>query len=786
MAKVKYIVVFILFLTLTFFLVKGKENVSFSSEYENRNYSYIENKMLESSRYTQKEEIDPARLSKFHNEMTFRPTQEYLDKYGYVSYEALEDEFLKVYVEKDSFSMIVYDKKANYYYSSRPEFQGYEGKLEGNAEYRRRINSGIWIEHVLTNKPEQSSVNTSSLYTFSGVRFVSESEAPTTPDNPFTIVENSYNKNNVLVTETHNSDHVLFHIDIKAIELTFDVNVTLDNGTLSLMIPNESIIERSKTVSVISITLLPFFGSTRENYTPGYILIPDGVGALVRLDEPSNQIINGRFYGDDHGYNRRYFNHLSVPLFGFIHEANAYGFYAHVSDGDEQTLLTAEFYGINNYNRVSLRFFLREISRRIIDQAGNGADSISSVKTTSDFRVNYNFLKDDAASYVGIANHYKNYLLETENLFKKPSKENITLQTTYLMNDLEPSIFGRNKVIMTRANDVLKMYEELKDAGIKSQTIHLLGYSKDGASANLSRMNFFERAKNYTKLKETLDEDNNLIFYNQNYTFASSLSKRVNDRRDIAKTTARVNLTFKDKTEWRSGLDFKIINPYQASLKASHDVKFINKYGAIHIDSLGGTLFSYYQGNIQPRGVTMGYYEEIASRYETLSLSSPNSYLWKYISEYKDLSITNMQYTVYTDLVPFIPIIFQGVMPIYTPYLNFNAMGRERLLSMVDFNVYPSYILTEEETFKMRYTPNDYYTTAYADFKDEIIENYHYLNDALKYIIDTGLVKREVVSSGLVMNTYENGVIIIINYTSTQKNLHGVTVNPLDYEVILS
>ncbi len=785
MAKVKYIVVFILFLTLTFLIVKGKENVSFYGEFENKNYSYIENKMLESSRYTQKEEIDPVRLNKFHNEMTFKPTQEYLDKYGYVSYEALEDEFLKVYVEKDSFSMIVYDKKADYYYSSRPEFQGYEGKLEGNAEYRRRINSGIWIEHVLTIKPEQSSVSTSSLYTFSGVKFVSESEAPTTPENPFTIVENSYNKNNVLVTETHNSDHVLFHIDIKAIELTFDVNVTLDNGTLSLMIPNQSIIERSKTVSVISITLLPFLGSTRENFTPGYILIPDGVGALVRLDEPSNQIINGRFYGDDYGYNRRYFNQLSVPLFGFIHEANRYGFYAHVSEGDEQTLLTAEFYGINNYNRVSLRFFLREVSRRIINQAGSGTDFISDVKTASNFKVNYNFLKDDNASYVGIANHYKNYLLETENLFRKPSKDNITLQTTYLMNDLEPSILGHSKVIMTRANDVLKMYEELKSEGIDSQTIHLLGYSKDGASAGLSRMNFFENSKNYTKLKETLDSDNNLIFYNQDYTHASSLSKRVSDRRDVAKTTARVNLTFSTKTDFSSGLNIKVINPYQALLKASNDTGFINKYGAIHIDSLGDTLFSYYKDGIKPRGDTKKYYEEIAEMHDILSLSRPNSYLWKYISEYKNLSITNMQYTVYTDLVPFIPIILQGVMPVYTPYLNFNAMGRERLLSMIDFNVYPSYILTSEETFKMRYTPNDYYTTAYVDFKDEIIENYHYLNNALKHIIGTDLVKREVVSSGLIMNTYKNGVIIIINYTSTAKNLHGVTVNPLDYEVIL-
>ena len=60
-------------------------------------------------------------------------------------------------------------------------------------------------------------------------------------------------------------------------------------------------------------------------------------------------------------------------------------------------------------------------------------------------------------------------------------------------------------------------------------------------------------------------------------------------------------------------------------------------------------------------------------------------------------------------------------MPKYTPYLNFNAMGRERLLQMIDFNIYPSYILTMEPTFKMRNTGSSgYYSTNYHDYKDEI------------------------------------------------------------------
>lgn len=777
MAKVKHFILLVLFISVGFFIVKAKE-VTLNKNVNSGNFNYIETKLFESSRYTQQETIDPERLNKYHNELSFNPTEAYLEKYGYVAYDVLEDDLVKVYVEKDSFSIIVYDKVANYYYSSRPEFQGYEGKLEGNLEYRRRINSGIWIESVPTNKPEQSAVTISSLYSYADVSFLSEALSPTTPTNPFTMVENSYNKNKVEVTETI-GDEVTFHVNIKVISFAFDVVLKVDQGTVSLQIPNESIQEDTTTTSVISITLLPYFGSTRENFTPGYVLIPDGVGALVRLDKPNDFVISGRFYGDDYGYSRRYYNQLSVPLFGYIHESHQRGFYAHVNEGDEQTLLTAEFYGKNNYNRVSLRFFLREVSRRIIDQAGNGRDSISDVKTSSNYQVNYRFLQTDA-TYVGIANDYKAYLLASDNLHKQPTKDSITVQTTYLMSDLEPSILGQSRVVMTRAKDVLAMYNALKEQGIDSQSVHLLGYAKNGASAGLSRMNFFEGSGGYKRLANTLKEDENHLFLHQDYTFATNLSSRMSDRRDLAKTTAKVNLTFSENQQ-----TIKTINPYQASLKASNDVKFINTYGGIHVDSLGSTLFSYYDKTIKPRNVMMSYYEEVVSKFENVSLSKPNSYLWKYINEYKDLSITNMQYVTYTDLVPFIPIILQGVMPVYTPYLNFNALGIERLLMMVDFNVYPSYILTNEDTFKMRYTPNRYYTTKFEDFKEDMISDYTFLNNALRHIRDAYLTDRVIIETGVVINSYNNGVKIIINYTSEPTTILGVTIDAQSYEVIL-
>lgn len=119
--------------------------------------------------------------------------------------------------------------------------------------------------------------------------------------------------------------------------------------------------------------------------------------------------------------------------------------------------------------------------------------------------------------------------------------------------------------------------------------------------------------------------------------------------------------------------------------------------------------------------------------------------------------------------------------------MNFNALGDDRLLTMVDFGINPSYVLTEEDTYKMRYTPAaDFYTTTRSNYQDEVIENYHYINDALKHVIGATIEQREVIETGLVKVTYSNGVIIFINYNYTTRFLTEGVVSARSYKVVTS
>ncbi len=753
-----------------------------------RNFNYIETMMLESSRYTQSEAVDQERLDFYYNEQTFYPEQSYLDKYGYISYPELEDEYIKVYIDQDSFNVIVYDKQGDYYYSSKPEFQGFDSS-EGNITNRRLINSGIWIDYVSTTKPEQSSITTMSLYSFAEVEFLPTSEYPVTPKTPYELKTGSYKKDKVNVKLNELIDgKAVYNIKINnRIEISFDVEIYLNNGDLSFKIPNETITEDTTNYSTLAISIFPYFGATRKDFVPGYMIIPDGVGALIRLDKPNDTTFYGRFYGDDNGYAKTYNNHLSVPLFGIIHEHNQTGFYAHVSEGSEQVILSAHFYGRTNYNRLTSKYYLREMTRRIIDRAGSGSDMIYTHKTNSSYQINYTFLNDDEANYVGAANHYRDYLLKEELVNKQIFKDDIDLYLSILLGDNEPALFGQRRITMTKASEALTIYNELKQLGIENQVVNLMGYSKDGAAYSIVKMNYQDSTKDHQRLASQISKDDNTLLLTQNYAISLG-SKRVSNTKDVAKSINRLKMSYTRRERlFDDSSTLYYLYPEQSYQKAASDLKFINKHSVgMQINDIGSYLFSTYDKTIADRNVGMAYYKDIVGLYDTVMLSNPNSYLWGDINGYTNMSITNSQYGIYTDLVPLIPIILQGIMPKYTPYLNFNATGKERLLQMVDFNLYPSFIVTEEDTFKMRYTSSrNYYSTKYELYKDDIVTTYNYLNDALKHISEAKLLKREVIQTGLIKNTYDNGVTIYINYTSNDITTSGIVVSKMDYKVII-
>ena len=84
---------------------------------------------------------------------------------------------------------------------------------------------------------------------------------------------------------------------------------------------------------------------------------------------------------------------------------------------------------------------------------------------------------------------------------------------------------------------------------------------------------------------------------------------------------------------------------------------------------------------------------------------------------------------------------------------------------MIDYDVYPSFLLTNKASSNLDNTPLNYiYASRYDDFKDAVNVYYNFVNNALKHVINATIEKREIITNGVVKVTYSNGVSIIINY----------------------
>ncbi len=756
------------------------------------NYPYINELLLESSRYTQTDDVSPQVLNDYHTLYHLSYTPSELDSLGFeLMFDTNE---LEVYFEKDSFSIMIKNKETGYFWSSRPEFQGISGTREDNTANRNLMNSGLWVDYVNAQNVKTSTLITASLYTLAGVKY--QNDGSITVDNPdhlrpYLLEAGSYLSRKVSVSiEEHTINSFLTHVDIKEIDVAFDVQFSLNQGSLEVYIPSESIVEDGDIYRLLGIQIFPYLGAAREANVPGYVVIPDGIGALVRMNQRHNTYFQARFYGADYGYQAATLPQLSIPVYGMVHEPGVNGYYVNILEGSESSTLLANFWGDNTkYHRISSRFNVRQIFKNIINKAGDGNDTITDELSTANYRIAYHFLSGDEASYVGMAKDYRDFLID-EGILSNQEKvvgNQIPLQLSYIMSDQEPSFIGTSKVKMTTIEQVKTAYDLFKSNGILNQQVTLMGWSKDGFVYRAPYATRISGKNDYKDLARYIIDDGNSIYLDNEYVFSSELSSQIFYNRDVAKNLSKLKMVFSRRSLNGQILDMYLLYPDRSYRMAEDDVDFFNDLGVsgLSMSAIGQTLYSYYDGKNYTRDSSITYYQALADLYDSLTLSRPNVYMYGYIDGYLDLPITNSQYDYYTDLVPLIPIILKGSISYYTPYLNFNALAEDRYLTMVDFGVNPSYILTNEPTYEMRYTQaSAYYTTTFSDYEVQIMDTYHFVNDALKYVTNAYVQNREIIETGLVLVTYSNGVSIYINYNYEVQTHLTNTIPARSYKVV--
>ncbi|MFW5894558.1 MAG: DUF5696 domain-containing protein [Bacillota bacterium] len=742
-------------------------------------YNYIEDEKLKSSLYSKTEDdraLDPDTF------IAIDETDELVEK----------NDSMALYLNADTMNFKVKNLATDYVYSTAMEESdagNYTGLLSGgigieyiDKERNMRVNENVGITETEFTVDETPIENGVRLDIFVG-GYCSTSNCERLYED---YVEGVYTKEQMA------------QLGLSALDLSFALEVTLTDEGIKAHIPHDSIEEEeTEKTALSSIILFPSMGATRMDETPGYMVIPDGAGTLIRYEDNEGQYgspFEERFYGSNRGLpssRTSVTSHpLSMPIFGAVHGINQNGFVGIIESGDVNARLMAYPNGASNldYNLIFTKFDLRQTYRQSFTSDGSGGAQRTADALASDITVRYDLLEDEAADYVGVAKAYRTYLKTTGSLKQAAFEEDaIPMHMQYLMSDSLNRFWGESVVGMSSVEAVESMYLDLMDRGIRHQTVSLMGWNDGGYSGNLPSKPSFENKLgsqgDYDALIERINENNDVYLLND-FIGATEATQNINYRNDIAQGVDRFQL------EWECE-ECVYTNRYslypESSKRLALDYRrdFTDQNTNILFESIGSDAFSYYDNALYMREDALAHYREIMEAYEGNSAYIyPNAYAYPYTETFFHAPIFNSQLKYYDDLVPLLQIVLRGSMDLYGDFMNFNSLGQEQMLMMIDFGMNPAYIVSEKRSSELRGTDIErYFSTHYDKWNESIVDHYDYMNQALKHVIGETIESRTVLEQGVVETTYSNGVSIVINYTSQSFDHEDGTVPSLDYMV---
>jgi hypothetical protein len=121
----------------------------------------------------------------------------------------------------------------------------------------------------------------------------------------------------------------------------------------------------------------------------------------------------------------------------------------------------------------------------------------------------------------------------------------------------------------------------------------------------------------------------------------------------------------------------------------------------------------------------------------------------------------------------------------YSPYLNFISDESTSLLRLVEYGVYPSYVLTGGSTYDLKATnSSNVYISEYDTLSRRISNYFRFINEGLTSTIGSEMLDHTFIAPGVVLVEYDNGIQIILNYNDFAITVGEYILPAEGYEVI--
>jgi hypothetical protein len=598
------------------------------------------------------------------------------------------------------------------------------------------------------------------------------------------------------------------------ISFQIGVEIRLHDFGITTSIIHDSIVEPDN-VKLANISLFPMFGTAisidEDNPTEGYIVLPDGSGAVMEFNNGKHYQVpyRKRLYGRDISMLRYKMaetqEKISIPLYGMV-KPNA-GYAAIITDGDAMASINADVsQRIDSYNKAFTSFEFREFESITLGSGFNvyGVDVWTKDRVKSDFTVRYTFLNGADANYVGIANVYRNYLVDEIGLIPKTQTPHTIVTTEFLgAYDKQSFILGvpySQQRALTTFDQAEHIIDELNDRNISNINILYTGIINGGINHSINDSFDVERVlggkRGFNDFVSNMSEIDIEVYPLVTLMTASNYHRQFDRFRYTANRISGSNaLMFNyhlpsrlpySETAYEHSPDDYIINPqYYEAIYNKLDRKYpINQ---IAFSMMGSTIAGHYDYNntIYRQDATMYQQQLMQMVNQKMMLSRPLAYAFAYADYVTDLPTQTTLYAIIDYQIPLLQLVLSGLLDYSTHSINMaNTRSLDyNFLKAIETGSNLKYTLTYRDSKDLLQTEYNFYmSTHYVNWLD-IIESQVKTLDALG-IHQGRLIGHERLRNNVYKVTYSHGLEIIINYNLSPVTIEGQWIPSLDYLVL--
>ena len=597
-----------------------------------------------------------------------------------------------------------------------------------------------------------------------------------------------------------------------SMQFTVPLEYSLTDDGFDVRVLTDLITGNSGGYTLQSVAVLPYFNCGVVFDEKGFMLLPDGSGFIMKIDDVDNAGYSQKLYGNDiiceNQITSTNTKNASMPIFGYSSEKGSYisyidgaaamaKIYAYRAGNTEycaHVYPEFELYSTDNFtmrkSNVTLAVFSKELP---LEQPG----------------VQYHFL-GKRAGVMDMASWYRGELTESGKLAVSDDRDGMNLYlefTGYIEQDASfMGISYKKKVVLSTLKDIKKAVEGLYDEEIENVYVRLTGYTKNGGKYHGMSDTFSLDPKVGTteELKELavlLKEHGGGLFLEDDFisvykdTAFDSFSSTSDVIRRLDKTLADISSSdlVTGKTDNHIHVRYMVSPKLYESMAESFRSRFTEQAGTdgiyVSAGDAGRTLLSDFSSKDEydrvetSRAVKKAL--EVLKGDGALMTDVGNEYVLPYTDHLLNMALSDSAFPAESFSIPFYQLVLHGQVSFAGEALNMARNQGKVMFDSLLSGANPYYsCVTDKKALESLKGDQALYPTAFEVVSEKIKGFYREHQELYALRAGEEVADFEILQDGLYQVTYQNRVSVIFNETKETAEWNGQEIEAKSYTVV--